>query len=160
MAITDVASFGAIRERIYPLVAGLVAGATCFAGAPTFFCYAQSQNWKIGEIYVAGFEFSAVATSFLFTFYTFVVTADRGFIARMRNSIYFADLITFTVRALILGTVLAIVSVPMMVMEPAPLTRWGFEAAEVTAWVFLAAWTLAAFVRTTRLFIAFAAADH
>ena len=159
MATTDVLSFSVIRERTYPIFSGLIAAAIIFAVSPSFFAYADGHNWKIAALYEAGFEFAAVATSFLFTFYTFVVTAERGFIAKMRRTIYFQQLIQYTVTALILGTVLAVISIPMMVIEPLPQSRWDFQTCSIAAWAFVAVWTLAAFVRTTRVFIAFAAAD-
>jgi hypothetical protein len=159
MATTDVTSISVIRERAYPIFCGSTAAGLVFVISPNFFIYAACQKWHISSLYEAGFEFGAVATSFLFTFYTFVVTAERGFIARMKHSIYYELLITYTVTALILGVALAIVSLPMMVIDPAPASRWDWATIGIAFWSFVAAWSVAAFVRTTRLFIAFATAD-
>jgi hypothetical protein len=159
MATTDVVSFGALRERTYPLFCGVVAAVVVFAVSPHFFTYAADMKWNLGSLYLAGFDFAAVATSFLFTFYTFVVTAERGFIIRMKKSIYYSLLITYTVRALTLGVILALVSLPLMVIGPAPESRWDNATILIAIWAFIAVWTVAAFIRTTRLFIAFATAD-
>src|SRR4051812_8247374 len=120
VAVTDVPSFSVIRERSYPLLCGAGGLAVALTISPDFFAYADDKGWNISDVYLAGFEFAAVATSFLFTFYTFVITAERGFIARMRRSIHYQQLITYTVRALALGVALALLSLPMMVTDPLP----------------------------------------
>jgi uncharacterized integral membrane protein len=61
---------------------------------------------------------------------------------------------------LVLGVVLAIVSLPMMITEPTPPARWSWATLVVALWALVAGWTVAAFVRTARLFIAFASADN
>lgn len=155
MSLADVVSFEVIAERGYPFFCGVLAATAIFAVSPDFFCYASAHGWKLEELYLASFDFSSVTTSFLFAFYAFVVTAERGFIAKMKSSIYFAQLITYTVRALILGVVLAVASLPMMVIQPVPQARWDTATIEVAAWVFVVVWTVAAFVRAARLFIAF-----
>ena len=156
MAQTDVASFDVLRERSYPLILGVVAAVAVFIVSPDFFAYADGHNWKISELYYAGFEFSSIAASFLFTFYTFVVTAERGFIAKMRNSIYYAQLISYTLSAIGAGVLLAIASLPMMVLEPLPQSKWDLPTISIAAWTLVAVWATASFVRAVRIFVEFA----
>lgn len=159
MAVTEVPSPSQIWERVYPCTFGVIAGAVVLIFWPGGYLFAEANHWKLDVLFGAGFEFSAVATSFLFTFYTFVLTAERGFIARMRRSVYFGMLIDYTMNALRLGAIFAIASLLMEVFEPHPAVRWDIPCIAWSLWSFLAVWTLAAFVRTTIIFAAFASAD-
>ena len=78
----------------------------------------------------------------------------------MRRSIYYKQMLDYTVRALALGVVLAIVSIPMMVVEPLPVSRWDLPTVSIAAWSLITGWTVAAFIRTARIFIVFATADR
>lgn len=152
-------SVSQIWERIYPVLIGMIAGGLVLYFWPGGFLFAKSKHWELNKLFAAGFNFSAVATPFLFTFYTFVLTAERGFIARMRHSIYFAMLIEYTMSALKLGTVLAIASVVLDIVGPHPKERWDLATFLWSGWAFIAAWSVAAFIRTAIIFIAFASAD-
>jgi len=159
MTLADVPSADVAWERFYPVGIGLAAAAATVAASPNFFSFATQEHWHLEVLYLAGFEFASVATSFLFTFFMFVIAADSGFIAKMKSSIYYGRMIGFTARALALGVILALASLPLMVIQPIPISRWSWETAVVAIWVFIAAWTVGAFVRTVRQFIAFATAD-
>jgi hypothetical protein len=159
MVATDTPSASLIWERAYPLLCGVVAGGAILFFWPGGYLFAEAKHWELNKLFDTGFDFSAVATSFLFTFYTFVVTAERGFISRMRLSLAFAMLIEYTVIALILGTALAASSLVLAVVGPKPAVNWDVATFLWAGWSFVAAWTLAAFFRTTILFIAFASAD-
>lgn len=159
VATTELPSLSLIWERSYPLLSGAATGGAILYFWPGGFLFAEAKHWELGKLFDAGFDFAAIATSFLFTFYTFVVTAERGFIYRMRNSIYYTQLIEYTVAALVLGAALGVISLALEVINPKPAVNWDLACFLWAGWSFVAAWTVAAFIRTTRLFIAFASAD-
>jgi len=143
-------------EAGYPALIGAVVGVLSLVYAPTAVEQIIARGWDLGNLYSAVFDVSAIVTPFLFTFYSFVVTTDRGFIGRAKGSIYYKTAIRFTVQALVLGGILTIVSIPMMVIEPAPVVRFGWEHFLLAGWAALAVGTLAAFVRAAHLFSIFA----
>lgn len=128
-------------------------GAVLWYG-PEVFAYAELQQWHIDQLYTCVFTYSTVLTAFLFTFYTFIITGDRGFLTAARETIYFKQTIGYTMKAIMTGAVLSLASVPMLIVQPTPIAGdpWMAYAA---LWAALTVWSVASFVRAARLFAVF-----
>ncbi|MGX1587358.1 hypothetical protein [Brevundimonas diminuta] len=140
-------------EDTYPHVAGVVTGGLVFAVAPSLHCIVQERGLKIDQAYSGIFGLTTVLTGFLFTFYSFVITTEHGFIGKARSSIYLKQTVSFTITALVAGFVSALASLPMMVWQPELDGRLAQAAFAI--WVGFSVWALFAFERAARLFILF-----
>lgn len=147
--------FVANVEASYPMLLGAIGAAASFVYAPDAIAHMIAAKWSVGAVYSSVFNVAAITTPFLFTFYSFVVTTDRGFIGRAKGSVYYAATVRFTVWALIFGAALTLASIPMIVIEPKPsgISEWSNLA--LAAWVGFAIWTFGAFVRAAFLFSIF-----
>jgi hypothetical protein len=117
--------------------------------------YADKSRWHIDQLYTCIFTFSTVITAFLFTFYTFIITGERGFLSASRNTIYFKQTISYTFKAIVVGTILAFATIPMLVVQPVPKAG-EFWMLATSAWGALAVWASTSFVRAAWLFAIFA----
>lgn len=151
---------GARWEANYPLALGCAGSVMALAFAPQFLNYIFDNKWDVGVLFSSVFDLAAVATAFSFTFYAFIVTADGGFIGRMKRSIYYKALLRFTIVATILGGILVIASIPLMIVKPIPASSWSISCFAVAVWFGLVAATSAAFFRAARLFAIFASQHH
>ncbi|WP_340647017.1 hypothetical protein [Phenylobacterium sp.] len=142
-------------EEHYPHVLGLAGAAMMLVFGPNLMTSAAANGWHLDQLYAALFNLSTVFTGFLFTFYSFVVTADRGFLAQARQSIYLQRANGFTIVAITAGFILCVLSIPTLVWQPAPIVR-NLEMVWLSVWVGTSVWALLAFERATRLFIIFA----
>jgi hypothetical protein len=143
-------------ETWYPAVFGAAAGAAAYVYGPAMFADLHSRGWAEMKIYDSAFDVVVVTTPFLFTVYSFVITTERGFIGRMRSSIYFAALIRYAVTAIWLGAVLTVATIPLQIaaLKPVAGDHWSIVAFAI--WAVLAVATFAALFRAARLFIVFA----
>jgi hypothetical protein len=139
-------------EDHYPHGIGMAAGTAMLIYGPRVIACATASGWQLDQLYGAIFNLSTVFTGFLFTFYTFVVTTDRGFLGKAKHSLYFKRANGFTILAIVAGFILCVLSVPMLVRPPAPT---GPGLAFLSIWVAVAFWALLAFERATRVFIIF-----
>jgi hypothetical protein len=142
-------------EGHYPHTLGLAGAAAMLVFGPKLIAFATSNGWHLDQLYSAVFNLSTVFTGFLFTFYSFIVTTDRGFLGQARQSIYLKRANGFTIVAISAGFILCVLSVPTLVWQPAPLVR-NLEMVWLSIWIGNSVWALLAFERATRLFIIFA----
>jgi hypothetical protein len=155
MAMTSIADRAARRWELHhpALLAAIGFGVMMLFGAKIY-AYADCQNWKIDQLYTCVFTISTVFTAFLFTFYTFVVTAERGFLARAKASIYFKQTVKFTLNAIWVGGILCAATVPLLVVQPVPTVGDPWLVV-VALWVAMTIWAGASFVRAAHLFSIF-----
>jgi hypothetical protein len=140
-------------EAWYPHVWGAVAAALALHWTPRIATLQSASVVHLDEAYTALFGLATVFTGFLFTFYSFVSTAESGFLGKARSSIYMKRANRFTVTAIIAGSMLSIFCVPLLVFQPSVGTFPGNLAFAI--WAGLSAWALLAFERAARLFILF-----
>lgn len=145
---------GAWWERHHPLALAGVMAASYGVYGYDLMQHAISSGWQVGNLYSSAFDVSSVFTAFLFTFYTFVVTTESGFIGRMKKTDVYGLLKSYSSVALVLGALLIAASIPMMIIEPKPVNVSGWHYV-VAVWIGLAVWTAAAFLRAARLFVEF-----
>lgn len=146
-------------EAWLPLVAAGAATLVTFAYGPRFFRAAVENGWEYSAAYSAIFDIATIFTAFLFTFYSFILTAEGGFIGRMKKTRSYRQAVRYTLQAILLGALLAALSVPMMVWGPCPTAHSDPSLAYVSVWAGLAIWGCAAFVRAAYLFSIFAGAQ-
>lgn len=143
-------------ERHHPAVFGGL-GVLAYGAVGT-----QAMSAMVGagydapQMYSATFDVASVFTAFLFTYYSFVVTSGAGFISRMRKTRAYALLKEYTISALSLGVLLVVVSIPLTIIKPKPIDFASLQHLMVTAWAGVTCWSISAFVRATRFFVAFA----
>lgn len=123
------------------------------------YSYAEASKWHLDQMYTAVFTISTVVTAFLFTFYTFIITGDRGFLAASRSSLPFRQTVDYTLRAIVVGSVLSVATIPMLVVQPVLLKGdlWMFFAA---VWAALTVWAVSSFIRAAYLFAIFVGKQH
>lgn len=141
-------------ENGHPLFLGAVCGLALWVFGWPLVDVSTSSAWNLPALYSAIFSISGIYTAFLFTFYSFIATTDRGFIGKAKDSIYYKRTISFTVSALVLGGILTVLSIPMLLVEPDLQTEAGRVA--IVLWVGLTIWASTAFVRAAYLFVIFA----
>lgn len=142
-------------EVHHPYVLGGLTFVASLVAGPRAFEYAHDHAWKVDQIYTCVFTLSTVFTAFLFTFYTFVVTAERGFLGRARASTYFKQTVRYTLGAIGVGAALCVATVPLLVVQPTPIVGDPWLLA-FSAWAALTVWASASFVRAAYLFSIFA----
>lgn len=140
-------------EGWYPHVWGAVAAALALSWAPRIAVLDATSVVHLDEAYTALFGLSTVFTGFLFTFYSFVSTADSGFLGKAKSSIYMKRANRFTVTAIIAGSMLSLYCVPLLVFQPSVAAFPG--GVMFAIWAGLSVWALLAFERAARLFIVF-----
>jgi hypothetical protein len=147
-------------ERAYPTVLGVGAGAISLCYAPEILHTIHANNWSVENIYLAIFTIATVASGFTFTTYTFLLTTESGFIGRAKQSIYYRHMLTYVLRATILGGLLAAATVPLLVMKTVPASVISVDNLLVAVWWGLTIGTGAAFFRAAYLFGIFAHQHH
>ena len=142
-------------EIHHPTILALATFVAAMWWGPGAYAHAAKEQWHVDQLYTCVFTLSTVITAFLFTFYTFIITGDRGFLSASRNTTYFKQTISYTFKAIVTGALLAGASIPMLVVQPTPKAGepWMFAAA---AWAALTVWSVSSFVRAAWLFAIFA----
>jgi hypothetical protein len=156
---TFVEKIGARWEVVYPVLSGIVGAVIGWRYAPGWLHSMHTNQWVIENIFVAIFTLGTVAAGFGLAIYTFLLTTESGFIGRAKRSIYYRHLLTHVLVATVLSAILALVSVPGMVIKDAPHPQ-TLHALYVAIWSGMIAWTGAALVRAGNLFAIFAREHH
>lgn len=140
-------------EDLYPHVLGVGSAVIFLIYGGGISSVASTYSLKIDQAYSGVFGLATVFTGFLFTFYTFVITADNGFIGRARSSLYLRRTMKFTVTALKLGGISSLLSLLMMVWQPN--LEWRPGSIAFSIWFGLSVCSSLAFERAARLFVIF-----
>lgn len=149
-------SWAARWERHHPALFGGLGLLAYGAAGPYLMSAMIGAGYDAPQMYSATFDIASVFTAFLFTYYSFVVTAGSGFIARMRKTKAYALLKQYTLSALSLGVLLVAVSIPLTVIKPKPIDFFSAQHFMTTVWAGATCWSISAFIRATRFFVAFA----
>jgi hypothetical protein len=142
-------------EMHHPLAMGALSFVVVLWRGAEAYAFANHHSWKIDQLYTCVFTLSTVFTAFLFTFYTFVITAERGFLGKARNSIYFKRTVSYTLVAIAVGAALCLATVPLLVVQPSPYAG-DVWLVYIAFWAALTIWAGASFVRAAYLFAIFA----
>jgi hypothetical protein len=150
---------GARWEVTYPILfaaAGVIVG---YSYGPGWLEAIHTKQGVVENIFVAVFTLGTVTAGFGLAIYTFLLTTESGFIGRAKRSIYYRHLLTYVLMATVLSAVLAIVSIPGMVIKDAPHPH-SLHAIYLAAWAGMLAWASAALFRAGHLFSIFAREHH
>lgn len=143
---------GAFVERFGPFLSGI----GCFMALS--WCKAEilmlveNKTLVMNNLYTAIFDWSAIQTGCLFAIYGFVAGKSDGFIGAIRHTITMQQYNSYLKRAIVIGFVLTVVSIPLIV------TNFNLDAAPpiwysvVAAWFSLFVWAFFAFARVAFVF--------
>jgi hypothetical protein len=156
---TLVDKIGARWEALYPVLCGAAGVIIGYVYGPIWLHSIHSKQWVLENIFVAVFTLGTVTAGFGLAIYTFLLTTESGFIGRAKRSIYYRHLLTYVLVATVLSAVLAIVSIPGMVVKDAPHVH-SLHALYVAVWSGVLLWAGAALFRAGHLFSIFAKEHH
>ena len=145
-------SIEAIRERFYPLFLGLVGAAASLLWGHKLVAICVKEAWHVDQLYTAVFAFLAITTGFLATFYCTIACMSEGFIRQIRDTRVMHGFLSYLKRAILLGFVVSLASIPRMVAQPVPTEQFSISAIVAAAWLGSAIWAIAAFYRVASLF--------
>lgn len=146
-------------ERFYPLAASVVGLIVGYLYAPGWLHHLHAKDWAVENIFVAVFTIATVLAGFGLAIYTFLLTTESGFIGRAKRSVYYRQMLTYVVIAAALSAILAVVSIPGMVVKEAP-EPYSLHALYIAIWSAMSWWTVAAVYRAGYLFSIFARHHH
>jgi hypothetical protein len=141
-------------EKYAPLAVGVVASGLAYRYGGWFFTTAEIYKWHLDQLYVSVFNISAPASAFLFAFYTYVRTAEGAILREIRASAIFRRACKYMVRAIMLSSALALLTVPLVIVVPEPHDAGDFWYFIVAIWAGLSAYVGAAVVRSAYHFVA------
>lgn len=141
-------------EKRSPLIVALVAAIVTYWCGEDFFRIAVDNSWHLDAMYASVFNLTAAASAFLFAFYTYVRTAEGNILRQIRAAPIFNRASRHMILAIALSALLAVLTVPFVVVVPQPrLTsdRWYWA---VVVWAGLSGYVFAAIVRSAYHFTA------
>lgn len=142
-------------DWIIPFTVGIVAFIATAKWGYLLTDFSKANGWKLDQIYTAGFGFLAVTTGFLATFYATLQSTAEGFVQKIRATKggTLLKFLTLTKRAIILGFVVSLFSVPMMVVSPFPngdVFSWPTIISSI--WIGATVWAVASFYSVASMF--------
>jgi hypothetical protein len=156
---TLVNRLGVQWERGYPLFSAAAGAAVGYMYGPGWLHHLHEKQWVIENIFVAVFTLATVTAGFGLAIYTFLLTTESGFIGRAKKSIYYRNLLTYVIVATAISAVLAVVSIPGMLIKESPDPH-SAHALYVAVWTAVVCWNGAAIFRAGHLFSIFARQHH
>jgi hypothetical protein len=150
---------GVSWELAYPAALGFAGAVAGYLYAPAWFASLHAKEWAIENVFVAVFTLATVTAGFGLAIYTFLLTTENGFIGRAKRSIYYRHLLSYVLRVIVLSSVLALASIPGMIVKDAP-EPYSLHAFYIAFWAGVLVWTSAALFRAGHLFSIFAAEHH
>jgi hypothetical protein len=147
-------------ERHYPAIFGALSAILWFLLGYKLVCYAELKNWHFDQIYVAFFGFASITTGFLATFYGTIQSMSTGFVQRIHGTKALSGFTKFAKRAIIMGFVGCILTVPMLIIQTVPKVQYSAWSVVVALWFGIAVWAIAGFWRVaSSLFLVFEAGE-
>lgn len=107
--------------------------------------------WKVDALYNSIFGWSSVQVGFVFGVYGFVVGKKDGFIEAIKKTIAMRRFVSYLKSANILGFLLAVSSLPLMVVNP-DISKNFIYYIIVSAWFSLFVWSFLTFLRISVTF--------
>jgi hypothetical protein len=139
-------SVGYIWEVSYPVAAGVGAFAAVLSYGPTIFCIIDAGKVELSNIYTAIAGLFAIITGFLATFYGSLQSIVDTRLKRISKTRVFQRFIYYIKVATISGFVIALVTIPYIVLVPTASGTWAGRF-WVAAWCGACTYGLATFLR-------------
>jgi hypothetical protein len=145
MPNSDRPSFGYLLERFGPF-----ASVVAWLIAAYFFRSWFVENISAGKIILNGlfsavFGWAAIQTGFLFSVFGFVATKNDGFIGEIRNSASMRRFRFYVIRAMNMGFILTIYSIPLMILSLDMSSTFQYWV--VATWFASFIWAFSSFLR-------------
>lgn len=139
-------------ESAYPFVLGVAATVIWVFIGNKVAHHAAANSWHFDQIYASFFGFASITTGFLATFYGTIQSMSSGFIQRIRGTRIFIRFLLLTKRAIIMGFMGCLSTVPMLIIQPLPTEKYSLGSFAVALWLGVAVWTIAGFWRVASSF--------
>lgn len=152
MGQTDM--LGRLWEKFGPLTLGAIIFVAAYYGAFDVLEAAARNKWHLDALYVSVFNIAAAASAFLFAFYTYVRTSDGAILCEIRRSIFFKRASTYMIRSIVATAILAVASVPFLIVVPQPHDAHHIWYWLICAWSAFSTYVFAAIFRSAYQFIA------
>ena len=113
--------------------------------------FAES-TWQSGNLYSAVFGWSSIQSGFAFAAYGFIATKRDGFAGVLVGGQTYERFLQFTRRACFGGFILAVVSLPFVVVAPSVRIDSPFAYGAISVWFAYFVWAFFAFLRVAFTF--------
>ena len=145
--------FGLIIEKFCPIIFSSICF-LCLIYWNKYFSnhFSSTGGWKVDALYNSIFGWSSVQVGFVFGVYGFVVGKKDGFIEAIKNTKAMNRFSSYLRSANILGFILAISSLPLMVINPDISNGYSIEYRLVSLWFCLFLWSFLTFLRISVTF--------
>ena len=121
--------------------------------------FSIDHNLNYTAFYSAVFDLSGIFTAFLFGFFTYSISSGSPFMVAARDTPSFRKMLIYVKRAVVLGALLTVLTIPVLIVEPLPIKRFELEWYYMIIWFGVFLGTVGSFWRATRLFWIFASQD-
>ncbi|MQB19028.1 hypothetical protein DXT90_00110 [Agrobacterium tumefaciens] len=105
----------------------------------------QEKTISVAGLYSAVFGWASIQTGFLFSVYGFIATKNDGFLAEIRGTGAMLLVKRYTLRAMLMGFLLTIITIPLIVIGEQIVFQAQFYLSAL--WFAIFAWAFAAFLR-------------
>lgn len=147
-------NFAALVRRRLGEIGAIVTFGVCLLYRAELSAQFASGAWNISNFYTAVFVLCVFQTGFLFGVYTYIVGKSAGFVAAIRETSAYTDMVRFLQWMFYLVLGLTVLSLPLVVVAPMPTAKIQFETIVFAFWSALLVYTFLNFVRIIRAFAA------
>lgn len=141
------------REQIYPYVLGAAFFVSSIFYSNSLGEWAKNVDIDISEFFSAMFNVASILTAFLFSFFGMSIAPGGGFIAKIFGTKTFRLFTRYIVESLILGSSLAVLSIPFMVADLIPSSDFSWQMWLAAIWSFFAISAMLSFYRVASVFV-------
>jgi len=143
-----------VWEKFGPMLLGAAIFVAAYYGAFDVLDAAAKNKWHLDALYASIFNIAAAASAFLFAFYTYVRTAEGAILREIRASAFFRRASGYMIRAILAASLLALASVPFLIVVPEPHDNHHVWYWLICLWVGFSSYVFAAIFRSAYQFIA------
>jgi hypothetical protein len=136
-------------EKCYPYVFGLLIGVVMIGYGPSVFSYSAGHGIHLENSYTAVAGVFAIIAGFLAAFYGSVQALADTRLKKLAKTIIFTRFIQYIREATIAGFLLAVISIPLIVLSPTEITT-TVDRFALGVWCGLSVYAFLAFVRVGR----------
>lgn len=132
-------------ERYGPLLFGVMIFIAALWYKSDLQQLSQEKTISVAGLYSAVFGWASIQTGFLFSVYGFIATKNDGFLAEIRGTGAMLLVKRYTLRAMLMGFLLTIITIPLIVIGEQIVFQAQFYLSAL--WFAIFAWAFAAFLR-------------
>lgn len=142
-----------VFRRHLPSMAGAFAFACVIVWRVPISNGLSSEDWDVGALYAAIFDWSSIQSAFLFGIYAFLLGRTEPFLKAIAETPAFERMRAHVRLTMIAALILTLVALPLLVARPIPssslcsFSLWAFGLL-----AFFTAYTSASFIKVVRVF--------